>query len=51
MKIAFDLDGTLIRSDYDFELATPKHRFLSKMQNFIKSSRGYTHNFSNLCYY
>jgi hypothetical protein len=40
MKIAFDLDGTLIRSDFDFELETPKHHFLSKILKYEKLRLG-----------
>jgi hypothetical protein len=31
MRIAFDLDNTLIRGAYDFALATPKRRFWARL--------------------
>ncbi len=40
MKIAFDLDGTLIRSEYDFEIESPKYRVLSKILNYEKLRLG-----------
>ena len=40
MKIAFDLDNTLIRNDYDFPLETPKKKIFARLFGVEKLRKG-----------
>lgn len=40
MRIAFDLDNTLIRSEFDFELETPKYTWLAYLLGIERLRKG-----------
>ena len=48
MRIAFDLDNTLIRGDFDFPLEEPKKYFFSKISSYEPLREG-THEIFKYC--
>lgn len=48
MKVAFDLDNTLIRNDYDFPTEKPKRQFFANFLSFEKLREG-TFEIFNFC--